>query len=142
MSIRRGNVTETGRRVGRVARQDRALSPLGRRVRAAMVLSSLTAGDVAPELNISPRTFERLLYGEREVRDWEIRRLAQLTEVPEAFLRDGFSSPDQLASGSEESVLLRLETVAAQLQETSAALVRALAAERSSPDSPPVAQDG
>lgn len=142
MSIRRGNVNDLGRRVGSVARPDRALSPLGRRVRAALVLSGLTAGDVAPELNISPRTFERLLYGERDPRDWEIARIAELTDVPESFLREGFTPPDLASAEDEEPALLRLEAVAMQLEEAASAILRALAAGPRAPVSGPAAPDG
>jgi hypothetical protein len=104
------------------------------------LLSGLTAGEVAPELNISPRTFERLLYGEREARDWEIGRLAELTHVPESFIREAFSAGDQ--AGSEESVLSRPEAVATDLEEAARAIVQALPAEQSVPSSSRSAQDG
>src|SRR5690242_6277271 len=62
-------------------------SPWGRRVRAAMALAERDVNALAPELNVSTKTFLRTLRGERAPREWETRRLAELLDVSEAFLR-------------------------------------------------------
>lgn len=62
---------------------------VGRRIRAALALSGQTPEDVAEELNVSPRTLSRMIAGDRQARDWELRRLAELLEVPLWFLTDG-----------------------------------------------------
>ncbi len=77
-----------------------ATTDFGRRVRAALVLRDRTIADVAPELNVSARTLERVLQGRRQARDWEIARLAELLEVPETFLRSGFD-PEELLSSDQ-----------------------------------------
>jgi transcriptional regulator with XRE-family HTH domain len=77
------------------ARESRAVERLpepeevGRRIRAALVLAGKSAEEVAPELNVSARTLERVVAGKRQARDWELRRLAELLDVPEWFLREG-----------------------------------------------------
>jgi transcriptional regulator with XRE-family HTH domain len=63
---------------------------IGRRIRAALALAGKASSDVAPELNISTRTLDRTIAGERLPREWELRRLADLLPVPAWFLLGGF----------------------------------------------------
>jgi hypothetical protein len=74
---------------------------LGRRIRAALVLAGRTPQDVAPELNISSRTLERTIQGQRMAREWEIDRLAELLAVPDWFLRDGFAGAPPAGADAE-----------------------------------------
>jgi hypothetical protein len=106
------------------------------------VLAGLDAKDAAPELNISSRTFERLLYGQREARDWEIKRLAELTAVPEWFLREGLSAANQSELETVEPALARLEAVAIDLERAAGEILRALTSGQSPRDSSRSVQDG
>lgn len=63
----------------------------GRRIRAALALAGVTSPQVAAELNLSSRTLDRVIAGQRQARDWELRRLSELLDVPEWFLREGFA---------------------------------------------------
>jgi transcriptional regulator with XRE-family HTH domain len=120
----------------------------GRRLKAALVLAEMTASELAAEvgddLQISVATIERIMQGKRAPKPWEIERFALATRVPESFLRDGLLVSPRGLSGPEveESVLPRLESVAAQLEEAATAIVQALAAEPSPRDSSQAAQDG
>lgn len=51
---------------------------IGRRIRAAFVLAGKAPRDVAPELNVSLRTLDRVIAGDRQPREWELRRLAEI----------------------------------------------------------------
>jgi transcriptional regulator with XRE-family HTH domain len=91
------------RRVGQVALEDPVA--LGLRVRAALVLSGRELSDVAEELNISVRTLARVMAGNRQLREWELQRLAALTETPEWFLREGFAGqPKETAAAPDEQL--------------------------------------
>lgn len=79
---------------------------VGRHVQAAILLAGRTLDDVAPELNISRRTLARAVAGERQLRDWELKRLAELLPVPEWFLREGFAGEP---AGDERSELAELD---------------------------------
>lgn len=64
---------------------------LPRRIAAAIVLSGKKTTELAPELNISARTLERVISGERLAREWEVHRLAEILEVPLWFFREGWA---------------------------------------------------
>jgi hypothetical protein len=85
---------------------------IGRRIRAAFLLSDKAPEDVAPELNVSTRTLERVMAGTRQARDWELRRLSELLEVPEWFLREGLAAqptPDKIREGELAELRRQLE---------------------------------
>lgn len=91
-----------------------------RNVRAAMVLRGLDLASVAAELNKSRKTLERTLRGERTPSAWETRRLSEILDVPETFLRDGLG-PETALDVSPEAMAERLIQVRS--------LIRSLGAE-------------
>ena len=62
---------------------------VGRRIRAAMSLADRTTEDVAAELDVSVKTLLRTIRGERTARGPELERLAEILDVPVAFLHQG-----------------------------------------------------
>lgn len=87
------------------------LTAWGRRVRAALALSGRSIDDVVPELNISRKTLERAMRGERTPREWETRRLAELLDIPEWFLREGLDGHAE-AADREAQLAAQLDRVA------------------------------
>lgn len=85
------------------------LSTWGRHVRAALLLSGRSPDDLAVELNISRKTLERTIRGERQPKDWETTRAAELLDVPAWFITDGLGGADEDDGGEREELsLLRL----------------------------------
>lgn len=78
---------------------------LPRRIDAAIVSAGRRPADVAPELNVSARTLERVIAGTRLPREWEVKRLAEVLEVPMWFLTEGFAGA---ARPSEDDRLAEL----------------------------------
>jgi hypothetical protein len=73
-------------------------------VRAAVVLRGYDVDVLAWELNISRRTLERTIRGERAPRPWETARIEELLELPDWFIRDGLErAPARGASKPEAS---------------------------------------
>jgi transcriptional regulator with XRE-family HTH domain len=93
-----------GHRVGSVSEEE------GRRVRAALALAGKTPEEVAPELNISARTLGRVIAGERQLREWEVQRLATVLEVPPWFLTHGLAGADRPSEDDRLSDLERMVT--------------------------------
>jgi hypothetical protein len=65
------------------------ITPWGRHVKAALTLADVPIGVVAQELNMSRKTLERVIRGEREPTTWETRRLAEVLGIPSWFLVEG-----------------------------------------------------
>lgn len=63
----------------------------GRNVKAALLLADASIDDAARELNLSRKTLERTMRGERTPRIWETARLAEVLDVPVWFLQDGLA---------------------------------------------------
>lgn len=108
-----------------------ALSGFGQRVKAGLVLADKTAAEVAPALNISARTLERVMQGKREPREWEIQQLALQLAIPEWFLRDGFSGNGLSEVPDRDELLRRLAESQERLAEDMAELRRLVASGRS-----------
>jgi hypothetical protein len=90
----------------------------GRRLRAALVLSAgndeiaALKTELARQINVSPRTFDRIIADERWANDWETEQLSRLLDVPEAFLRSGFQTPeDGGAQADDDPVLVELRAL-------------------------------
>lgn len=92
-------------------RVNRPLEPaaVGRRIRAALVLAGRSPLEIAPELNISARTLDRTLSGQRQAREWELQRLAELLEVPYWFLLRGFEGLPLDSAATQETELRALD---------------------------------
>jgi hypothetical protein len=114
----------------RVARGDPAPG-FGRRLRAAIILAVDAQNEVprlkasvAEQLNISPRTLERMILDQRRPNDWEIRQLAELLKVPEWFLREGFAGATKQAAALgdlDAKVIAEIANLAAREVERRAA---------------------
>jgi transcriptional regulator with XRE-family HTH domain len=78
------------------------------RIGAALVLADKKPADVAHELNISARTLERVIAGDRLPREWEVQRLATILEVPLWFLMEGFAGASRPTEDDRLSELERL----------------------------------
>jgi hypothetical protein len=78
------------------------------RIAAALALADKKPADVAPELNISGRTLERVIAGDRLPREWEVQRLATILEVPLWFLMEGFAGAERPTEDDRLSELERL----------------------------------
>ena len=89
------------------------LTAWGRNVRAALVLRNLDVADLAPQLNISRRTLERTMRGEREPRPWETSRIEELLGLPAWFIREGIDGlvPDDEAFSRLRLTIERLEAL-------------------------------
>jgi transcriptional regulator with XRE-family HTH domain len=85
----------------------------GRRVRAALVLRGYDIDDLAGELNISRRTFERTIRGERTPRAWETSRIEELLKLPDWFIPHGLerSKPPDVDGIPAAQVLAALERI-------------------------------
>jgi|GEM_PF-2706440 transcriptional regulator with XRE-family HTH domain len=81
-----------------------------------MALADRSLYEVAVELNVSRKTLERTIRGERDPRPWETRRLAELLDVPEAFLQDGLD-PGRATVSGRAAMIQRLEQVRALVRE-------------------------
>jgi transcriptional regulator with XRE-family HTH domain len=96
----------------------------GQRIKAALVLAGRTAEEVAPELNVSGRTLNRIIAGERQAREWELDRLADVLAIPAWFLRDGLVQPPadsddelrDLQARRHDEVVRRLDGIDEQLR--------------------------
>jgi transcriptional regulator with XRE-family HTH domain len=73
-------------------------TPWGRNVRAALLLANVPIENAARELNLSRKTLERTIRGEREPRPWETRRLAEVLGVPTWFLVEGLKARQPYAT--------------------------------------------
>lgn len=82
-------------------------------MRAALVLRGYDADDLARELNISRRTLERAMNGERAPRDWETERIEQLLELPDWFIPYGIecSRLRDMEGISSAQILVALERI-------------------------------
>lgn len=107
----------------------RQIPGFGRRLRAAIALEAKHQRDtgrvkarVAKELNVSTRTLERMVLDQSPPNDWEVARLAEVLQVPEWFLREGFNGAD---AGEED-----LATVAGELLQEIVALREDLRGDR------------
>jgi predicted DNA-binding transcriptional regulator AlpA len=58
-------------------------------VRAGLALRGYDADELARELNLSRRTLDRTLKGERQPREWETARVEELLGLPDWFIRYG-----------------------------------------------------
>jgi transcriptional regulator with XRE-family HTH domain len=67
----------------------------GRNVKAALLLADVPIENAARELNVSRKTLERTIRGEREPRPWETQRLAEVLGVPAQFLVEGLKTSRQ-----------------------------------------------
>jgi plasmid maintenance system antidote protein VapI len=67
----------------------------GLRIKAALAIRGRTSAEVAPELNISGRTLERIIAGTRTAREWELHRLAEVLDVPPWFIEEGLEGRRQ-----------------------------------------------
>jgi transcriptional regulator with XRE-family HTH domain len=83
-------------------------TPWTRNARAALALAGVTVDDAARQLNISRKTLERTLRGERAPRQWESERLSEVLSVPLWFLERG------LADLGDQSVLIERARKAAE----------------------------
>lgn len=102
-------------RVTSVAPERQPSPGFGRRLRAAIIIAANRNEDIAAtklalarELNVSTRTLDRLVAEKRWPSEWEVDRLASLLEVPDWFLRSGFTV-DGSAADEERLTLERLD---------------------------------
>ena len=77
----------------------------GRNVRAALVLKGVSVDAAARELNLSRKTLERTLRGERTPRDWETSRLAETIGVPRWFIEEGLRRFDEDAADADDMLV-------------------------------------
>lgn len=106
--------------MGRRARRPEFAS----RLRAALALRDETAAEfsqrVPPHYRLSRSTIDRTLQGRRAPNEWEVPLFAELLDVPEWFLRDGFPAETEsatiegadLASERHDEVVQLLEELA------------------------------
>lgn len=81
----------------------------GRRIRAALVLRTASADDLARELNLSPQELKEVMDGKRPPRGWETARVCELLRIPDWFLLQGLereSTPDELLKTYEVAEIL------------------------------------
>jgi transcriptional regulator with XRE-family HTH domain len=74
------------------------MTPWDRNVKAALLLADVSIEGAARELNVSRKTLDRTIRGEREPRPWETHRLAEVLGVPTWFLVDGLKSRQPYAT--------------------------------------------
>jgi transcriptional regulator with XRE-family HTH domain len=86
------------------------LSEFGKNLKAAMSLADKSIDEIAGELEVSAKTLSRVMRGVREPRKLEIRHLAEVLGVPEAFLVGGFG-PNGVALPNRGRISWRLEQI-------------------------------
>ena len=90
--------------------RERLAAGTGQNVAAALALRGRDVYEVAPRLNISPKTLQRVIRGIREPRIREIELLAGELDVPEWFLLRGIDgAPDNERLREIEARLAQIE---------------------------------